>query len=536
MLNADDAQSVLSVRMLAKTAADRAKPMVFWVGAGASRWLGYPSWVELARHVRKVFFQTVAGFDNKRAVDLINRQEFPAFLEVCRNLDHSTYYKTIADAFLPKEGTATYTAFTELLSAVRPLFVLTTNVDEALERALPGSAAIQKTDLSRCVDFLGTRVPFIAKLHGSVSSIRTTVFTTGDYQALANNTSYMASLKHIFTGCTVVFLGYGLRDSYVIQLLSENAKEHDLFGAGPHFAVTNEVVPVGSIRPVRYSLKISPDHSAALNVLRIITQSVELKEPAVATSSVKSASGGAGQQIVPTGKTAYYLSDLMPPGTSFTSQEITAKGETNELEAAFGLGFTNEEVPLRFQVSTAMHDLVVGLLCFDYVYLPLMAAGNLIRLAGEALARELIENDTLRFIHSETQLGVVFAKGGVMGSVGNVILNAAIGSGAPEPLPSRIRKLLPPVPGKEKEADSLFGLLEKRTSTYRRGVEVNVPSLVRGALLMPKVPALLGIGDAIAPTQVPRWLRYPYLRLAHLVETGTFCAEFGIQAAKVPFG
>ncbi len=78
--------------------------------------------------------------------------------------------------------------------------------------------------------------------------------------------------------------------------------------------------------------------------------------------------------------------------------------------------------------------------------------------------------------------------------------------------------------------------LERRTVVYERADEIGLPSLVRSALLMPEVSRLLGIGDAILPTKAPRWLRYPYLRLAHLVQTAALCAEYRIQAAKLPFG
>src|SRR5687768_1828446 len=53
---------------------------------------------------------------------------------------------------------------------------------------------------------------------------------------------------------------------------------------------------------------------------------------------------------------------------------------------------------------------------------------------------------------------------------------------------------------------------------------------------MPGITKLLGIGDAITPAQTPRWLRYPYLRLGHLVETAVLCKEYGIAAVKLPFG
>lgn len=236
---------------------------------------------------------------------------------------------------------------------------------------------------------------------------------------------------------------------------------------------------------------------------------------------------------VPSGQTAYFISDLMPPGAWQTSQEITAQGPAGEIEGAFGLGFTNDEVPLPF--STALHDIVVGLICFDYVYLPFTVLGSAHNLLGSEVFWELVQSDVLHFVHSESRLGVLFGKGEPIGDIGDVIGGTAQGP-EPPPLSELIRRSLAPAPGKQQLAERLFDTLERRTLVYRQYKEANVPSLVRGALMMPGVSRLLGVGDTILPTQVPRWLRYPYLRLAHLVQTGVLCAEYGFQAAKVPFG
>lgn len=60
--------------------------------------------------------------------------------------------------------------------------------------------------------------------------------------------------------------------------------------------------------------------------------------------------------------------------------------------------------------------------------------------------------------------------------------------------------------------------------------------MVRCALLLPRVSQLLGYSDYIVPNAIPRWLAYPTLRFAHLVQTGLICNRLGIRAARVPFG
>jgi hypothetical protein len=406
-----------------------------------------------------------------------------------------------------------------------------------LEKSLLLAETVQRTDLGRCVKLLHDRRPFVAKLHGSVSAVQNTVFTAADYDSLVADGSYVNFLKYIFTGCTVVFIGYGGRDDYVIRLLSENFEEMRLFGPGPHFVVTNEAVSVPSLQRIGYCLKIRPDHTAALSVLHFIIPSLQPKSGVdAAVSEAESAEpddGRATVGAVPPGKTAYFISDLMLPGTWRTSQEITAQGAGGEIEASFGLGFTNDEVAIPF--STALHDMVVGLICFDYIYLPFAVLGAAHILLGSDLFWELVRLDALHFVHSDAAPGVLFRKGEALGAIGDVTRGTTTGP-EPLPLPELIRKALTPAPGKERLAEGLFDTLERKTAVYTRYKETNVPGLVRAAVLMPAVSKLLGVGDTILPTQVPRWLRYPYLRLAHLVQTGLLCTEYGIQAAKVPFG
>jgi hypothetical protein len=535
MLNADDRDTVIALRQLKSVTMAGAKPLVFWIGAGASRWLGYLGWKDFALQLRRTFFQTVGAFDNEDAQKFLNTENFPALFQMCRDLDSALYYRLITDAFRPRPTTDSYRKFVDLLVPLSPTFIVTTNVEESLESRIPEHVIVQKSDLTRCIDLLQSRTPFVAKLHGSTSSVQTTVFASRDYDSIIGDNSYLQTLKYIFASCTVIFLGYGVRDRYVIKLLHEDASERDLFGAGPHFVVTNDTLPVPSLRRIRYLIKLQPDHTAALNILDYIAQSrtntVIIREPDLEGPKCAIV----GDLTVPLGKTAYYISDLIPPGTWQTSEEITAKRSTggDDIEASFGLGFTNDEV--LSTVSPALHDLTVGLVCFDYVYLPFSAITRVAALIGQQLFEELVKIDVVRFIHYESKTGVMFRKGEVMGSLVNVIGGSDKG---PQPLPlsDLIRRTLNPVSGREREAEDLFQKLEQRTAVFRREVEIDLPSVVRSSLVMPTISKLLGIGDAILPSQVPRWLRYPYLRLGHLVKTAVLCKEYGIQAAKLPFG
>src|SRR6267154_2974884 len=184
MLNSDDQTTFRSLRELTRTVRDSKRPIIFWVGAGTSRWLGYPLWKELALNLRRDFFELVPGFDNAEALKLIGANDFPRFFQLCRDLDRARYHNFLSNSFLPVAETPLYKRFADTLEALTPLRVLTTNVDEVLEQRFSGAAVYQRSDFSGCIEQLQDGRSFIAKLHGSRSAIESTVFTHEDYEAL----------------------------------------------------------------------------------------------------------------------------------------------------------------------------------------------------------------------------------------------------------------------------------------------------------------------------------------------------------------
>jgi hypothetical protein len=91
-------------------------------------------------------------------------------------------------------------------------------------------------------------------------------------------------------------------------------------------------------------------------------------------------------------------------------------------------------------------------------------------------------------------------------------------------------------PGREVEAEVRIESLNTHVVRFSDSLAFDLASMVRDALLMPRVSQLLGYSDYILPNHIPRWLAYPTLRLAHLVETGLICNQLNIRASRVPFG
>jgi hypothetical protein len=165
MLNADDDGTFLALRELKHLVWDSKKPLVFWVGAGVSKWLGYPLWAEIAADLRREFFKHVGGFDNNRALKLIAAGSFPDFFQLCRDLDRARYFKFLSNSFLPQPDTPLYRRFTDQMDLIQPIRILTTNVDEALEQRFPAAGVFQRSDITGCIGQLQAGKSFIVKLH-----------------------------------------------------------------------------------------------------------------------------------------------------------------------------------------------------------------------------------------------------------------------------------------------------------------------------------------------------------------------------------
>lgn len=327
-----------------------------------------------------------------------------------------------------------------------------------------------------------------------------------------------------------------MSDQYLVDLLSDNARDMSLFGAGPHFVVSSGFTGTSTLRQIGYSLRRFPDHRSSITVLDIIRE-VEVRKTTTSvdiTTPTQEADGSARSLGT---KTAYFLSDFMPPGSWGNS--VTAQFEPKaglKAEMTVGLGFTRDEVPST--ESTAPHDLVVGLICFDYVYLSLSALGKIhefLGLLGPQLFWRLVNDDVIRFVHLRHEPAVICVENELIRDVGLVSISQT-SAGVTESAGTFIRRQVSPAPGQEAIAEKMISDLEQKVIPFDEAGKIEMASLVRASLMMPGVAKLLGIGEAILPTQAPRWLIFPYLRMAHLVHTGAVCDYLGLQAAKIPFG
>jgi hypothetical protein len=220
-----------------------------------------------------------------------------------------------------------------------------------------------------------------------------------------------------------------------------------IFGAGPHFAAVpceNSKLP-GSILQITYNEGPLKDHRSAIEVVDIIRASKEVSDVVVSSPEPP-------ERKLRIWNSSYYISEFVPPGTWIASQNMMAENQSGaRINVLVGQGFTNEELPSK--VSTALHDLVVGLICFDVVYFPLTELGKVHAFLGEHWFWAMCNSGAVEFVHLGRQGAVLFENssrqdGGDFGMVGRSNLDGSMLN-----VHDSIRMQIRPVAGREAIAD-----------------------------------------------------------------------------------
>ena len=93
------------------------------------------------------------------------------------------------------------------------------------------------------------------------------------------------------------------------------------------------------------------------------------------------------------------------------------------------MGFTNDDFPSTV-VSPAYHDLLVGLICFDFVYFSIAAVDKVHTLLGSQVFWQCVQDDIIQFVHMQHVPSALFVEGSLIGDVG--LFSIADPTGKPE--------------------------------------------------------------------------------------------------------
>jgi NAD-dependent SIR2 family protein deacetylase len=128
-------ENFAAIKSCVETVWDSQRPVVFWIGAGASAWYGLPLWPELAETLYRKFQSRLKKDQRALAQEALAAKQFPALFSLSRAEDSQLYLQTIMNELrTPADMPSAYSRFIKAICANKPTQIVTTNVDQCLEQ------------------------------------------------------------------------------------------------------------------------------------------------------------------------------------------------------------------------------------------------------------------------------------------------------------------------------------------------------------------------------------------------------------------
>jgi len=228
-----------------KKAIDK-KSFGIYVGAGLSMGAGMPSWEELLNELISIIENKNIVPDRIAEMKILSKDpsKYLMLAEEIRELIPVDIEKLIRDRFEDKTKIPTSTH--DVLAKVKSKFILTTNYDTLIERALVKNfdnffpTVYTYKDASSINYSLWNNDHFILKAHGDAKTPKEIVLTERDYRNIIYNQSGYQSILHaMFSTNSLLLVGVSLNDPELLLLLSYI---HNIFHGGSpvHYALIPE--------------------------------------------------------------------------------------------------------------------------------------------------------------------------------------------------------------------------------------------------------------------------------------------------------
>lgn len=194
--------------------------LVFFVGAGASRLLGLPSWTELAAKALEDLGQH--GYLNYSEIEQLNSLDPKKQLSIVYSIAEENEYKLDLTKHLvgKSEGDSIYKAINDIGCSC-----VTTNYDELLaprfletkDGSTTAASVNRVYDREKFFSKLLNEPGTVVHLHGAISEPKTMIVTTWHYLEHYDHKNVQAFLGELFEKKTILFLGYGLEEAEVLE-------------------------------------------------------------------------------------------------------------------------------------------------------------------------------------------------------------------------------------------------------------------------------------------------------------------------------
>jgi NAD-dependent SIR2 family protein deacetylase len=186
--------------------------LVFFIGSGFSRSLGFPNWNELVREILLELSIEEPSYANM--IDILNMRLFSE-IEILEKIKHkkADVYRVLDRVIGIQLNDSEKLLLHKKLGKVSSK-IITTNYDRALETAT-GFKKIQFDNTFHIAN-LPSHDNYILKIHGCIEDPQKCVLFAEDYQNLyEKDSAVIERLKTIIADQTIVFIGFSFTDPYV---------------------------------------------------------------------------------------------------------------------------------------------------------------------------------------------------------------------------------------------------------------------------------------------------------------------------------
>lgn len=195
--------------------------LAIFAGAGVSRLLGCMGWDGLARNlVDTCHREGLISFKEQEA--LLRESDHRKTITICKHVlvqregRAELFYEKVEAALRVDEALASEYPIYEELYRLRAAAFITTNVDTHCDGPFLDSNVVYRPENLPTGVIDSARIYHI---HGSIRDSKTLVFSVQDYLRRYNMSGVRAFLQRVFLEYTVLFVGYGLAELQLLELV-----------------------------------------------------------------------------------------------------------------------------------------------------------------------------------------------------------------------------------------------------------------------------------------------------------------------------
>ncbi|WP_372720154.1 SIR2 family protein [Novipirellula sp.] len=275
--------------------AKKTNKLMFFTGAGLSKWCDLPLWGELKENLLDVLNKKASHFELQDREELrvasqmvrLERNPWRSFQLLRDKLGPQSFRASIRDSLVDSDELIPPDAYT-LLWKLNTAGILNLNLDQLAYRAFslvrPGKP-IDHFAGRKCPNhahLVKGNKPFVANLHGTLSDAESWVLTNEDLSSLLRKDGYKEFIQSCFLAHTVVFCGMSADDKAAggfldsLKSVGIDSGEHYWF-TNRNDRTTDDWAQERNIEPILYSAT-NHDHSEFVEALKDLVDAKPLDD------------------------------------------------------------------------------------------------------------------------------------------------------------------------------------------------------------------------------------------------------------------